>query len=166
VNIRSKLLVVVLLVLVTTSCIFKVHPASAETNQASELIETEKVVAKAFSAVLGAEKAGANVTSILTQLSDAADRLAQAENSYRSGNLSSLNVNVANIFSIATEITEEAQNLEETASVSVQSQAWSMLAFTVFGITLFLLTLFAVWHWLRRSYIKNLSNANPEVFSK
>ena len=69
-------------------CLLNVNQATAQIDQTtSKLQVANTAVNQAFSAVLDAEKAGANVTDLLFQLNYAQDVLAKAENSYRIGDL-------------------------------------------------------------------------------
>lgn len=119
----------------------------------------------AFNAVLQAEKAGANVTGLLSQLNVAEDDLAQAENSYRTGDSATASVQANNALPIAQEVTSEAQTAKQKALVSSQNTFWSTIAFTVIGAFVFVLALFLVWRLLRRRYIKGLSDSKLEVLS-
>jgi hypothetical protein len=68
------------------SCLYSGHYVFAQTDQtASKLQAANTAVEETFNAVLDAEKAGANVTGLLAQLNVAAGVLAQAENSFRTG---------------------------------------------------------------------------------
>ena len=76
----------VLLIIAFGTSFFTMHFADAQTDQTdSKLQAADTAVDGAFTAVLDAEKAGANVTALLAQLNDAAGILAQAEISYRTG---------------------------------------------------------------------------------
>ena len=143
------------------------HYVFAQTDQtASKLQAANNVVEQAFNAVLGAEKAGANVTGLLAQLNDAAGILAQAENSYRTGDSNTAAAQADSVLPIAQEVTTAAQDAKQTALVSSQNAFWSTIAFTVIGAFVFVLALFLVWRWFKRSYIKSLSDAKPEVNSQ
>ena len=115
---------------------------------------------------MDAEKAGANVTGLLAQLNVAEDDLAQAENSYRIGDSSTAATQADSVLPIAQQVTTAAQNAKQTAVVSSQNAFWSTIAFTVIGAFVFVLALFLVWRRFKRSYIKSLSEAKPEVNSQ
>ena len=80
--------------------------------------------------------------------------LAQAENSYRTGDSNTAAAQADSVLPIAQEVTTAAQNAKQTASVSGQNAFWSTIAFTVIGAFVFVLALFLVWRWFKRSYIK------------
>jgi CHASE3 domain sensor protein len=163
VNIKQSI-VALLIILVFSVCFLSVQQATAQTDQAtSKLQAANTAVNQAFNAVLDAEKAGANVTGLLAQLNNAGDILAQAENSYRSGDPNTAATQADSVLPIAQEITVAAQNAKQTALVSGQNSFWTTIALTVIGAVVFGLALFLVWRWFKRRYIKNLSDAKPEL---
>ncbi len=168
INNRCKLLTVILFIfLASGSCLYGGHYVFAQTDQtASKLQVANSAVEQAFNAVLAAEKAGANVTGLLIQLNDAAGTLAQAENSYRTGDPNTAVAQVDSVLPIAQEVTTAAQNAKQTALVSGQNAFWSTIAFTVIGFFVFVLALFLVWRRFKRRHINSLSEAKPEVASR
>ena len=153
--------------MVLGSCLYSEHYVFAQTDQtASKLQVANNAVEQAFNAVWDAEKAGANVTGLLFQLNVAAGVLAQAENSYRTGDSSTAAAQADSVLPIAQEVTTSAQDAKQTALVSGQNAFWSTIAFTVIGAFVFVLALFLVWRWFKRSYINSLSEAKPEVISQ
>ena len=135
-------------------------------KHASNLQAANTAIEQAFNAVYDAEKAGANVTGLLAQLNAAEADLAQAENSYRTGDSNTAVAQANSVLPIAQEVTTAAQNAKQTATVSGQNAFWSTIAFTVIGAFVFVLALFLVWRRFKRSYIKSLSEAKPEVNSQ
>jgi hypothetical protein len=82
-------------------------------------------VDQAFNAVLDAEKAGANVTGLLVQINTAQGILAQAENSYRTGNANTAANLADSVLPIAQQVKLDAQSAKQTAIVSEQNAFWS-----------------------------------------
>ena len=149
------------------SCIYSGHYVFAQTDQtASKPQAANAAVEQAFNAVLDAEKAGANVTGLLAQLNVAAGVLAQAENSYRTGDSNTAAAQADSVLPIAQEVTNSAQDAKQTALVSGQNAFWFTIAFTEIGAFVFVLVLFLVWRRFKRSYINSLSEAKPEVNSQ
>lgn len=141
-----------------------VHTAFAQTNPVdSKLQAANDDVNQAYSAVLDAEKAGANVTDLMFRLNYAIGILAQAENSYRTGYFNKASAQADNVLPLAQQITTAAQNAKQTAIVSSQNIFWSTIALTVIGVFVFVLVLFLIWRWFKQNYIKGLSEAKPEV---
>jgi hypothetical protein len=146
------------------SCLYSGHYVFAQTDQtASKLQAANTAVERAFNAVLDAEKAGANVTGLLAQLNVAAGVLAQAENSFRTGDFNTSAVQADNVLPIAQEVTNSAQDAKQTALVSGQNAFWFTIAFTEVGASVFVLVLFLVWRRFKRGYIKKLPGLKPEV---
>ena len=146
------------------SCLYGEHCVFGQTDQtASTLQAANTAIDGAFNAVLAAEKVGANVTGLLAQLNVAEGDLAQAENSYRTGDFNTAAAQADSALPIAQEVTTAAQNAKQTAIVSGKNAFWSTIAFTVIGAFIFLLVLFLVWRWFKRSYVKSLSDTKPEV---
>jgi ATP-dependent Zn protease len=163
VNIKQS--IVALLIILTFSVYFvSVQQAIAQADQAtSKMQAANDAVKRAFNAVLDAEKAGANVIGLLAQINTVQGILAQAENSYRTGNTNSAAAQADNVFSIAQQITTVAQNAKQDAIISSQNNFWLTIAFTVVSTIMFLEALILFWLWFKRRYIKNLSEAKPEV---
>jgi hypothetical protein len=146
------------------SCLYSAHYVFAQTDQtASKLQAANNAVEQAFNAVLDAEKAGANVTGLLAQLNDAAGILAQAENSYRTGDSNTAAVQADSVLPITQEVTTAAQEAKQTALVSGQNAFWFTIEFTVIGAFVFVLALFLVWRRFKRAYMKKLLALKPEV---
>jgi hypothetical protein len=120
-------------------------------------------VEQAFNTFLDAEKSGANVTGLLPQLNNAERILAQAENSYRTGDFNTAEAQADSVLPITQRVTTGAQSAKETALVSGQNAFWSTIAFTEISAFVFYLGLFLVWRWFKRRYIRSLSGAKPEV---
>lgn len=132
-------------------------------NNLSNINHAELSINQAFISVLDAEKIGANVTGLLAQLNYALSLLAHAENSYRAGDLNTIEAQVDNIISISQRVTVEAQNTKQDAIVSSQNVFRHNITLTVIGISVFILVLFLFWRLFKRNYIKGLSEAKPEL---
>ena len=134
----------------------------AQTDQtASKLQEANTAIDGAFNAVLDAEKTGANVTGLLSQLNVAEGDLAQAENLYRTGDSNTAASQAESVLPIAQKVTTAAQNAKQTSIVSSQKAFLSIITFTIIGAIVFVLALFLVWRLFKRRYINSLSKQNP-----
>ncbi len=164
-NSRCKLSSIILLSILVLSMYFlSVNQVTAQIDQTtSKLQAANTAVDQAFSAVLDAEKAGAKVTDLLSQLSYADGVLAQAENSYRAGDLNKAGIQADSVLPMAQQVTYAAQSAKQTATVNTQNAFYATIAFTVIGSIVFVLVLFMVWRRFKRNYIKNLSEAKPEL---
>jgi hypothetical protein len=120
-------------------------------------------VEQAFNAVLDSEKAGANVNGLLTLLNVAAGDLAQAENSYHSGDSNKAIAQVGIVSQITQEVTNSAQNAKHTALVSRQQTFWFTIAFSVIESSVLILILSLVWRRLKRGYMEKVPSLTHEV---
>ena len=146
------------------SCFYSGPYVFAQTDQTvSKLQAANTAIDGAFNAVLGAEKAGANVTGLLVQLNVAADNLAQAENSYRAGDSSTAAVQADSILPIAQAVTDSAQDAKQAALVSGQYDFWLTIAFSLIGALALVLVLFRVWRRFKRGYMEKVPSLKPEV---
>ncbi len=156
--------IILLVLLMLSTCLLGVYPAIAQTDlAASKLQAANTAVNQAFNAILDAETAGANVTDLLAQINTADEILAQAENSYRTGDSNTAATQADSVLPIAQQVKIEAQNAKQNAIVSSQNNFWLTIVFTIVGIVMLIEVLSLVWLWLKRRYIKNLSEAKPEV---
>jgi hypothetical protein len=151
-------------ILMLSLCILCIYPAAAQTDQtASKLQVANTRVNQAFSAILEAEKAGANITDLLVKLNVAQGLLAQAENSNRIGDINATTNQADSVIPLAQQVTAAAQNDKQTALISSKNAFWSTIALTAIGAFVFVLVLLLVWRRFKRYYIENLSEAKPEV---
>jgi hypothetical protein len=163
----KKSSIALLCMLMLSLCFLSAQQATAQTDQtASKLQAADTAVNQAFNAILGAEKSGANITQILTQLNVAYGLLDQAENAYRTGDSNTAASQADLVIPIAQEVTQAAQKAKQGATIFSQDAFWSLIAFTVIGVAVFLTALLVFWRWLKRRYIKGLSTAKPEVIDQ
>ena len=164
---RCKLLSITLLVILALSlCLLVVYPAAAQTDQTASMLQAaNNAVNQAFNTVLDAEKAGANVTGLLSQLNVAGGILAQAENAYRTGDSGTAATKADSVLPIAQQVMTAAQSARQTAATLGQNAFWETIAFTAVGSVVFVYVLFLVWRRVKLRYIKNLCEAKPELVS-
>jgi len=161
---RKLLSITLIAILALSLCLIVAYPAAAQTDQtASKLQAANNAVEQAFNAVLDAEQAGANVTDLLSQLNVAGGYLAQAENAYRTGDSSTAATKADSVLPIAQQVMTAAQSAKQTATTSGQNAFWETIAFTIIGSIAFVYVLLLVWRRVKRNYIKNLSEAKPEL---
>ena len=143
-----------------SQCVF------AQTDQAQSAIQAANTsVDQAFNAVLAAEKAGANVTSLLNQLNGAAGLLAQAENAYSISDNDTAIKDANAVLPIAQQVTVQARAAEQNASISTRNALWTTIAVVVVAVVVFVVVLFLVWRLFKRSHVEGLRHAKPEVAS-
>ena len=166
INNSYKFLIVILFgFLAFSSCFYGNFCVLAQTDQtASKLQAANTAVDQAFSVVLDAEKAGANVTQLLAKLNTAGELLADAQNTYNSGN------NAANVISmaehaiqIAQQVNVDALNLRNNAQFESQNKIQNTVIFSVVGAIVFVILLFLIWRRFRRAHLIKVFGMRPEV---
>lgn len=120
-------------------------------------------VNQAFISVLAAEKAGANVTQLLLTLSSAGEFLAEAENAYLNGNLTTAISKAENAILLVEQVNADALRLRDAALVESQNNYWSTLTFSVIGVFVFCIVLLIVWRRFKYVHVNKLLGMKPEV---
>lgn len=116
---------------------------------------------QAFTNVLAAENAGGNVTQLLARLNGAGELLAEADNAYRSGNLSNVTSTAEDARSIADQANSDAISLLNSSRS--QNSLVLNLVFSVSGAIVFTAVLLLVWRHVKHDYMKKLLSSKPEV---
>lgn len=161
---KLKLFAVGFLVFLVLAFVSGANQAVAEDAQRPfQLVEANHALQDAFVPVLEAEEAGADVTGLLGQLSSAADLLAQAEMSYRIGDVYGAVDKAAGVSVVASEVETDALRVSSLALNSGEVAIYSSVAISFVGGFSFVFVVFLVWKWFRQYYVKRLLNSQPEV---
>lgn len=129
----------------------------------SKLDAARASINQAFTSVMEAEAAGANINNLISQMNDALGLLAQAENAFRQNDFDATAIKADGALLLASQINTAAQNARESASSSRQSSFWLSIVFSIIGIVIFLVVLFQIWRWFKQRYTRNLLNLKIEV---
>jgi hypothetical protein len=122
-------------------------------------------VGRAFEAVLEAEGAGANVSSLMSDLDEAGEFLAEAEISYRNGNLTDA-VGLADRCSgLAEAVSVEAVALKGSALADSQQAFESAFIFSTGGAAVLVEALILSWFLFKRAHARKLLGMKCEVVS-
>ncbi|MCW4009498.1 MAG: hypothetical protein NWF05_02620 [Candidatus Bathyarchaeota archaeon] len=165
---KSKPCGSILLFLITVSLFLSfnstmVSAQNSGTSLCSKLQEANTAVTTAFEVVLAAEKAGADVTSLLNQLNDATEILGQAETAYEAGNLTYAQNLGGQVVLIANQVLNSAYEVEQAASISFRNTLYVVVAATTICFAVFVTVLFVFWRRFKKNYTRNLADAKPEV---
>jgi hypothetical protein len=127
--------------------------------------DADGTLASAYTAVLKAEEAGADVSNLLTQLDEAGGVLAHAHMAYRSGDFDEA-LRFANL---AKSAGEEVKNAADTLEVLARGENQQRLLFTsigsIAGVVLIVLGSFLGWRVFKRRYYRQVLKMKPEVAS-
>jgi hypothetical protein len=150
--------------LILTVFLSVINQVKAETAQTpSQMTEAESMVKKAFSAVLKAGDAGANVTDLLSRLNDGMNFLAQAEVAYKTGNFNGATSSAVEASAVASEVETDAVRASYAASAKSQVVLWATVSMVSLAEAIFVLFMFLCWRWLKKNHVRRLSNSKPEV---
>ena len=150
---------------IVAALIFSSVPHSiAQTNDLSEKLQTANIsIEQAYDGILSAEKAGANVTGLVEQLNVATGLLAQAENSYRTGDTSAAANYADQAVPIAQQVKAQATAVKNSAVSSKQNDFVFTVVFVVIGSQVFILGLLFVWRRVKKRYVNEMLESKPEV---
>jgi hypothetical protein len=141
------------------ACVFGLSDAQLKVEDA------DKELRNAFSAVLEAEGAGANVSDLLFKLNAACGLLSEASKALSMGDADEAVGKAEECMSIAKEVRDEAFIQKQSALADSQKALWTNLALSSIGSLVFLVAIFFVWQRFKRSYVKRLMKMKPEVSS-
>ena len=155
-------IVFAVLLVITLTVSLQITPVKAS-NESASIEAANSSINQAFTNVLAAEKAGGNVTQLLTDLNSAGQLLAAAENAYRSENLTNVTSYSENATSIANQVNSGALSLLNASSNRSQNNFWLTLVFSIDGAFVLVVVLLLVWRRFKRNYRKNLLGLKPRV---
>jgi hypothetical protein len=135
----------------------------AQTTEETSIQNANTAINQAFTNVLEAEKAGGNVTQLLTRLNTAGQLLADAQNIYQSGSLDGVTSKASSAKQMADLVNTEALTLKDASLTLTRNSFWFIVTFSVGGAIIFALFILLMWQRFRRSFIKKMMSMKPEV---
>ena len=161
-----KIIVYILALIILTTPFTRALCQSISQEEAEAKIgEAEGAFNSAYNAVLEAEMAGANISTLIVKLNVAGGFLAEAKNAIRAGNFSDAFIKAGNCLATLDGIVEDASKLKGLAMAEAQKALWQGLAFSCLGSFAFLAGLFYFWSMFKSAYTKKLLKMKPEVAS-
>lgn len=141
-----------------------VHSAYAVTYQdaANQVADADQTLRSAFNGTLDAEQHGANVSVLVTRLTDAGSALTEAEEALAVGNYSGAVDRAVACKSLASAVAEDAVVLKSDA-VAAAGSWWVTVLLSVVTSLVFVGGVFFVWRWFRQGYLKKIAGSRPEV---
>lgn len=139
--------------------------SATEDEATTAIIEAETNLGLAYQAIRDAEEAGANLSSLFVQLNEAAELLAQANISYRTGDLDDA-TNLASASTvIANNLKIEAYRARDNALYQRIQSFQLALAESILGITMVIAGGFVSWRLFKRRYYRRVLRLKPEISS-
>jgi hypothetical protein len=130
-----------------------------------EVTQAEEALVLGYDAVLEAEEAGANVSSLLARLSLGGEYLAEAYVCVRLGDSEKASRFAGLCVEVVGDMRGEAVGLREEAHGWWVLDVIVRLIWSVFGVIIIVVVAFVVWRVFRRRYLKRVLGSKPEVVS-
>jgi hypothetical protein len=136
-----------------------------EDEATSAISEAEEATVSAYRAVLDAESAGADVTSLMSQLNKAAELLAQANMSYEIHDFKNATLFAGMSKGNATEVIIKAHKTRDLALYENSQRFKFTLAASILSICMILFVSFMSWRFFKRRYCNRILKLKPELNS-
>jgi hypothetical protein len=133
-------------------------------DEASEAInQADRDLRSAFSAVAGAEVAGADVSVLLGELESAGDFLSEAFVAFRTGDYENASLFAMECRNIVEGISEDGLRLKANAESAQRNKFFLTAAGSGVGLVLLLVFGYLGWRFLKRWYFRRLLSMIPQV---
>lgn len=159
-SLSNVILTMILIVIVTVN--FNATTVLAN-NEQIIINNAAATINQAFNNLLAVEKAGGNISQLLNELNEAGSLLADAKNSYRNNNLSSVITKAQEAREIAIKVNNETLNMRFVSLIGTQDSLWLTLVFSVVSAIIFTVLILLIWRRFKRDYISKLLDMKPEV---
>lgn len=153
----------VLSVLLSSGSVLGLKAADVDIMALSSLTNVEEAVFEAYSIVLAAEVAGANVSVLWDRLNFAGEYLALAKMSLRIGNLDGAETNTRLSVESLEGVVEEAEVLKATAVRELSEYSQIVIVGSVIGIVTIILCSLLSWNWFKKRFYTRVLKMRPEV---
>ncbi|MEM3731876.1 MAG: hypothetical protein QXE74_08955 [Candidatus Bathyarchaeia archaeon] len=156
---------ILLLCTVFLIAFFQITYVSGSEEVLLKIKNLENTFGQAFSVVLEAEAAGANVSHLIVKLNDAGKLLAEAEMAYRIGNFAEASSKAEECSALIDGILNEALNLKSSAFADAKLRLSNTLLFSLISEIVFITTLISIWILFKHFYFRKLLEMKPEITS-
>ena len=158
-----KLFIVSVLLLCLVPFFIPLSNAQSEFEVPVDLVEAEETLVLAYNSVLDAEKVGANVSDLISQLNTGAQYLDQAHSNVDTGDFEAV-VYFSNLCIQAIDGVSEQAILLKDETVQLQSANLLLQIFgSIIGIVVVIVGGVIFWRIFKRYYIDGISELKPEV---
>lgn len=136
---------------------------SSREGAVSTVSEAEQSIAQVYEAVVDAESAGANVSSLLVGLNDAVGLLSEAQLALEVGDFEEC-IRLAELSREAgSGVGNEARALEVEANYAYVNLSWWFAGGSVLGVSVVILASFFGYRYFKRWYYQRLLKMKPTV---
>lgn len=159
----SRFLITLIFLFFLLSVYVPLVEGSGESVVADGLHNAEEVMTLSYESVLEAEKAGANVSGLLSRLNLGGEYLAEAYVLYRLGDFDNADRYAGLCVEVVGDMRSEAIGLRQEAYGWWLLDFFVRLILSIFGIIVISVLGFVLWRVFRRRYVKGVFRLKPEV---
>ena len=156
------LAVVVLLVSLFSGLMVSVRAVSSQ-DAAASVSEAEQSLEQAYIAILDAERAGANVSSLLVKLNEGAGLFSASQLAFEIGNFTEASRLATLLSSVAGDVWDEAARLEVEAGDAAVDRNWFYLVLSVAVVSVVLVASGLGYRYFKGWYFRRLLKLKPKV---
>jgi len=153
----------VLLFALSSTLMISVSATGSQEVAASTIYEAEQSMARAYEAVLDAERFGADISGLLVRLNDAAVLLSEARMAFDVGDFEEATRFAESTSEIGSEAVDEAELLEIEANNAQVQKSWRFMVTSALGISTVLVASLLGYKYFKRRYYRRLSKMKPKV---
>ena len=129
----------------------------------STIIEAEQSMARAYEAVLDAERVGADVSGLLGRLNEGAAWLSEARMAFEDDNFEEA-VRVAQLTSeVGFEVSGEADGFEVEAGQVYVNRMWWFIVGSILAVSIVIVASLLSYQYFKRRYYRGLLERKPRV---
>jgi hypothetical protein len=151
-GLKFSLVLMVFLVFASQVFVLVAFAEVSEGEVASALADADEAVVFAYKAVLRAEEAGANVSSLLVRLNEGGGFLARAHMAYKFGDFEEAASFANSSRNIGVEVQNTAVELKGSALIERMQRIWFSVTTSVVSIALIVLGSLSVWLFSKERY--------------
>jgi hypothetical protein len=161
----KMLSVFLMFVILFSTVVISAFALTDEDQAASTIDDSEEAIASTYRAVLDVESAGANVSSLLSTLNIAAELLAKANMSYKTGDFYNATLFANMSLQMVNEVKIEAYETRDLTLYENSQRFIFSLAESTIGVCLVIFFSFVSWRFFKQRYLHHIQKLRPEVSS-
>ena len=153
----------VLLFALSSTLMLSVSATGNQEVAASTIYEAEQSMARAYEAVLDAERFGADISGLLVRLNDAAALLSEARMTFDIGDFEEATRFAESTSEVGYDVVDEAELLEIEANNAQVHRSWWFLVTSALGVSVVLVASLLGYEYFKRRYYRRLSKMKSRV---
>ena len=153
----------VLLFALSSTLMISVSATGNQEVAAFTISDAEQSMARAYEAVLDAERFGASVSGLLVRLNDAAALLSEARMAFDVGDFEDATRFAESTSEVGYEVVDEAELLEIEANNAQVHRSWWFMVTSALGVSVVLVASLLGYEYFKRRYYRRLSKMKSRV---